>query len=165
MRRKRKILVSSQNYGLSRLKGETKLHVQIATYLRSRDMLFHHSPNEGKRSHFQQWLIKKMGVSSGFPDFVIYDSGRLVLLDYYLEVKHGNNKPTPNQLRWLKALTEGDKFACVVWSEWAARKAVEEASNFLSGFSVSGEWCLVDDTYYVHIFDELPTAIRKKIKE
>jgi hypothetical protein len=85
---------------------------------------YHHSPNEGKRSTFEQYKFKYLGSDSGFPD-LIYPQVKLVI-----ELKIKPNKPTPAQEEWL------DHFACIGWTAVVCysyeeavgiiRKAVEE---------------------------------------
>lgn len=81
-------------------------HKALAQYLNLRQVLFHHSPNEGKRSILGHVEQRRMGMSPGFPDFVIFipppkfpdaPGGAL-------ELKRVGQKPTSEQLQWLRLL-------------------------------------------------------------
>ena len=48
----------------------------FATWLRSHELLFLHVPNEGRRSHAYGAKLKRLGMSKGAPDFIIFESGR-----------------------------------------------------------------------------------------
>lgn len=56
---------------------------------------YHHSPNEGKRSKFEQFKFKYLGSDSGFPDLIFPE------LKLVIELKIKPNKPTTSQLEWL----------------------------------------------------------------
>jgi len=94
------------------LKAEDRLQIAVTEYVAYRypDLKVHHSPNEGKRTTFEQYLLKKMCVSSGFPDLFICGRGKVLVL----ELKAGKNKPTPNQEAWLLHLRE-----CGIHAEWS----------------------------------------------
>lgn len=85
------------------LRPEDHLHIQICRYIRLAypKAAIHHSPNEGKRSAFERYLLSLMGVSSGFPDLIIINDGIMI----GLELKSGKNKPTENQLYWIVVLS------------------------------------------------------------
>ena len=57
------------------LTKEHKLQHAVITYLKFNypGKLFTHVPNEGKRSRWEQFLIKYLGVSPGVPDLMIFD--------------------------------------------------------------------------------------------
>ena len=62
-----------------------------------------HIPNEGKRTVANGAKLKRMGMSKGFPDLLI-TRARGRYHGFAIEMKHGNNKPTPNQIDWLRTL-------------------------------------------------------------
>lgn len=76
---------------------EDHLQHQIITWLQWQypNIRYHHSPNEGKRSKFEQYKYKYLGSDSGFPD-LIFPSLQLVI-----ELKVRPNKTTPAQNEWL----------------------------------------------------------------
>lgn len=85
------------------VKGETQLQVSVTQFLSLKNIFFHHSPNEGKRSRFEQFLMKIMGVQSGFPDLEIFPT-KPDNPPVYMELKYGTNVPTDQQRRWLGRL-------------------------------------------------------------
>lgn len=56
---------------------------------------YHHSPNEGKRSPFERFKFSWLGGDSGFPDIII---PKWLLV---MELKCGDNKPSPAQWEWI----------------------------------------------------------------
>ena len=91
--------------GLDKYLGpEDHVHILVCTYLRMMHPYahFHHSPNEGKRGRVAQYKITRMGVSSGFPDLIIFYEGHHL----GLELKAGKNKASANQVAWLQILEE-----------------------------------------------------------
>ena len=93
------------------LKPEDILHVQVCAYIKMQypGAVIHHSPNEGKRSPFERYLISLLQVSSGFPDLLIFYKNKVIAL----ELKAGKNKPNPKQVEWLALL---DKHFPAVWT-------------------------------------------------
>jgi|TARA_R100000388_G_scaffold20878_2_gene15790 hypothetical protein len=66
-------------------------------------VIFTHPNNEGKRTPFERFKIKYLGVKAGVPDILIFNacSGFNGLA---IELKVGYNKPTESQARWIKQL-------------------------------------------------------------
>jgi hypothetical protein len=83
---------------------EDHVQLQVCEYVRLqyRGAEIHHSPNEGKRSKFEQYKISRLGVSSGFPDLFIVYKGKAIAP----ELKAGKNKATVNQERWIRVLND-----------------------------------------------------------
>jgi hypothetical protein len=69
-------------------------------------------PNGGMRNVIVARKLKAEGVRSGVPDLVL-PVPRGTFHGLYIEVKHGDNKPTPEQYAWMKALTE--QGYCAEW--------------------------------------------------
>jgi len=86
-----------------------------------------HIPNEGKRTRFEQYKLKKMGVMAGMPDLMIFDP-RGIYSGLAIELKAGYNKPTENQLKCLREL-ENRKWK-VLWSN-SLDEVLEEIDNYL----------------------------------
>lgn len=106
------------------IKGETAIHIQVAEYLQYQypNVMFHHSPNEARRTPFERYLVSKMGVSAGFPDFVIYGFVNTIAL----ELKYKNNTPTDVQLKWLKHFNVIYKTSSfVAWSFESAKYIID----------------------------------------
>lgn len=81
---------------------EDRLQISVCTYIRLqyKGARVHHSPNEGKRGYVEQYKIRNMGVSSGFPDLLIFYNGKTIVI----ELKAGKNKATDSQKDWLEFL-------------------------------------------------------------
>lgn len=104
-----------------RLRPEDRLHSSVCDYILFKypGAVIHHSPNEGKRSAFERYLMKVLHVSSGFPDLLVFYNGKVIAL----ELKAGKNKTTPNQVRWLNLLNQYFPAACCV--------GFDEATHFI----------------------------------
>jgi hypothetical protein len=79
---------------------------------------FHHSPNEGKRSPFEQYKFKFLGSDSGFPD-LFFPSIYLVM-----ELKIKPNKPSDAQQAWLDHFNELPEWKAVVCYSFEEAAAV-----------------------------------------
>lgn len=136
------------------IKGETALHIAVCEYIAYQhpDLLFHHSPNEGKRSPFERYLIKRMNVSSGFPDLMIVDSKENKTL--FLELKYGNNIPTESQIKWLVHLSKLDNvYVRVAWTFQSAINIIKEVFDndyFYNGLQKNNKGVVYDK------YDEVP---------
>jgi hypothetical protein len=88
------------------LKPEDIFQIQVCSYIKLQYpwVVIHHSPNEGKRSHFERYLMKKLMVSSGFPDLILFCRRKKLVI--VLELKTGYNKPTDNQQFYLELFNE-----------------------------------------------------------
>lgn len=88
------------------LKPEDHLHMQVCRYIRYQypSIVIHHSPNEGKRSPFERYLMTQLAVAPGFPDLLLIcrRTKRLAAL----ELKAGKNKPTDNQRFFIDLFNE-----------------------------------------------------------
>lgn len=87
-----------------RLRPEDRLHANVCQYILFKypGAIIHHSPNEGKRSKFEQYMLKVLHVSSGWPDLIVIYKKKIMAI----ELKEGKNKLTPNQFKWLALLSE-----------------------------------------------------------
>jgi len=86
-----------------------------------------HIPNEGKRSKFEQFKLKKMGVVAGMPDVMIFDP-RGIYSGLAIELKAGYNKPTESQKKCLREL-ENRKWK-VMWSN-SLDEVLKSIDNYL----------------------------------
>jgi len=93
-----------------RLRPEDKLHASVCDYIlwTYPGAVIHHSPNEGKRTAFERYLMKVLRVSSGFPDLLIFYHGQMIAI----ELKTGKNSMTVNQQRWIAMLNEYFPASC-----------------------------------------------------
>jgi hypothetical protein len=70
---------------------------------------------------------KASGNKKGVPDIVLpVPIGRYHGM--FIELKYGNNKPSPEQLGWIKALTARG-YCCVIC--WGWEEAVQHIKNYL----------------------------------
>ena len=139
------------------IKGETAIHIQVAEYLQYQypNVMFHHSPNEARRTPFERYLISKMGVSAGFPDFVIYGDIKTL----YLELKYGNNTPTEDQKKWLNYLGK-DNYTFVAWSFESAKEIID----FTLSSKIAYEFNIrFNGHYFVDMADMIPAKIKKQL--
>lgn len=138
------------------IKGETALHKSVAEYIERQYPYcrYHHSPNEGKRSPYERYIISLMGVSKGFPDFMIWGEYGGIL---YLELKHDKNTPTKEQIEWLKFL---GGYVC-----WTFDACKELLDNFIKNKinTLADNSALTKDGYYIVLSDILPASVSKKI--
>lgn len=86
---------------------------------------WHHSPGEGKRSQFQGALLKKMGMTPGWPDLEI-----MVQHDgcpgLFIEFKTAKGRQSPEQKKVQKALeAQGYRYE-IVRSEEQFVKIIHE---------------------------------------
>jgi hypothetical protein len=82
-----------------RLRPEDVLHANVCKYIlfKYRGAVIHHSPNEGRRTPFERYMLKVLHVSSGWPDLIVVYKRRIIAI----ELKEGKNKMTANQEGWL----------------------------------------------------------------
>lgn len=102
---------------------EDHLHIQVCNYLKFQypNVLFHHSPNEGKRGYVQQAKIKAMGVKAGFPDLIIMFGGR----NLALELKTEKGRPTTWQKKWMEELKDNGWTAEIAYGFLEAKNIID----------------------------------------
>lgn len=83
--------------------------VEFVTWLQSQGIRHTHVANE-TRSRVQAISNKQLGTSKGFPDYIVYVSGKVV----HIEMKRTKGgKLSPEQKEWLAFLQrEGHPAAC-----------------------------------------------------
>ncbi len=84
---------------------------------------FHHFANERKCSIQQGRILKRMGVKKGVSDFFL----AIPLNGYagfWLELKVGKNKVTPDQEAFLKRKTERGYLCSACWGFEAAKELI-----------------------------------------
>ncbi len=104
-----------QNPYLKYLGPEDKLHRAVLDYIKLAypKALVTHPANEGRRTKFEQFKLKYLGVTSGIPDILCFTpKGNFNGLA--IELKTGYNKPTENQKKWLEALKNNGWYA--IWT-------------------------------------------------
>lgn len=107
---------------------ERKMQIEVSTWLKKRGIYHHHSPNEGKRNRITGHLLKMMGMSAGFPDFIIpYPTEEYHGL--FIELKVKNGKVTDSQDDWLNFLKSKNYFVCVTYS---AEESIRVITDYLN---------------------------------
>lgn len=83
-------------------------------------------PNEGKRNAKTAYYMKKRGLKPGVPDLCVPVSKR-GFFGLFIEMKHGDNKPTEHQKNWIQLLNDNG---------YCARVCVgaKEAMNLLNWY-------------------------------
>lgn len=91
---------------------EDHLQHQVITWLAWQypKLKYHHSPDSGKRSKFEQFKYKYLGSDSGFPDL------QFPSLQLVIELKVKPNKVTDPQQEWLDHFKDIGWTAEVCWS-------------------------------------------------
>lgn len=107
---------------------EDDLCASLVEYLQYKRLRYNHSPNEihrgGKGGIIQGARNKRIWVSAGFPDYVIFLPGDA---DLYLEVKTSTGKLKPEQKEWIRYLNEETKnYAEVAYSLKEAIAIIEK---------------------------------------
>jgi hypothetical protein len=110
------------------LSKEDKMQRDVMTYVKMQypNAFTVHIPNEGRRTKFEQYKLKTLGVMAGMPDVMIFDP-RGKYSGLAVELKAGYNKPTENQKKCLREL-ENRKWR-VLWSN-SFDKVKEEIDNY-----------------------------------
>lgn len=118
------------------LTKEDHLHSQVVTYLRLQypRVFWMHTPNEGKRSKFEQYKAKKLGITSGVPDLLIFsiqwdEEGLIKKSGMAIELKVKPNKVTVNQEQCMIHLQNAGWECKVCYSFDEAKKTIDEYLN------------------------------------
>jgi len=129
-------IITQHNPFSKYLTKEDHLHSQIAQYLNMQypQCLWIHCPNEGKRSVFERYKAKILGLKSGIPDFLIFEQK---VIEYKalnvnggtcglaIELKIKPNKPTLNQLLFLENFNIRKWFTVVCYSFEEAKEIID----------------------------------------
>lgn len=111
------------------LKPEDILQISVCKYIAYAYpfAVVHHSPNEGRRSRFEQYLIKQLHTMSGFPDLVILAEQKRI---FFIELKTIRNKSvSPAQKWWIDALTKFGFEAKVCYGFDEAKDFIDKCMN------------------------------------
>lgn len=88
------------------LTKEDLLHIDVINYLKlqygKRDIRILHCPNEGRRTPFERYKAKLLGLQAGWPDLMIFEKGTYSGLAIELKIKP--NKITEKQRECLEYL-------------------------------------------------------------
>lgn len=86
---------------------EDHLHHAVITYLNAQypHVFWFHPPQEGKRSRFEQWKAKWLGLRRGISDLIFLEPfGEFHGL--VMELKAGKNKATAHQKEFIRVARE-----------------------------------------------------------
>lgn len=85
------------------MRAEDQIHNAVCDQLRQRahgDVLWWHTPNEGKRRPRQGRMLKRMGMLPGVSDFILIHGGEV----FALEIKAPKKNATETQLEFLSRI-------------------------------------------------------------
>ncbi len=85
------------------ISSETAEQEAVVEWCALMDVPVIHIPNEGKRSEAMGFILKRMGLSPGFPDLFIFRA-RGKYHGFAIEMKYGNGKLSEDQRKWLRRL-------------------------------------------------------------
>lgn len=113
--------------------AEYDLHATIVTFLRYAfeppdrppDVIFHHSPNEGRRGRYAQAALYDHGTQAGWPDLEFIHGGRI----YLMEIKKPKGTLSKEQENLLPALQRAGAAIAVA-------RSLSEAYNALMGWEL-----------------------------
>lgn len=91
--------------------------------------LMFHVANEGKRNVVQGVKLKRMGLKKGVPDLVL-PCGNGKYTGLYIELKTAKGRPTAEQKKWIKNLTDAGNYAKVCYG---FEDAVQTIKHYLEG--------------------------------
>lgn len=99
----------------------------FAKYLDMKGVIYIHPPNGGSRNIIEATKLKKMGVKSGVPDILIFNRKK-GYSGLAIELKVGYNKPSDNQLEFMKQLDE-EGWLCIV--SYSLDECIEVVDSYL----------------------------------
>jgi hypothetical protein len=127
------------------LRAEDRLQMSIADWMKYQypNVPFVHTPNEGRRTAFEQFLFKRFGGLAGVSDFLIFRSND----DYNgfaLEIKvvyagGSKNYPSKPQKKFLETLAK-EGWCCGV--AWSFEEATEAIKAYMEGKAVKLKYML-----------------------
>lgn len=86
---------------------ETHEHEMVAAWLYTNGVYFIHVPNEGKRNRFTGAQLRRMGMTKGVVDFLIFDPPPLMPMSIgaVMELKAiDGRKPTDEQYKFMSEM-------------------------------------------------------------
>ena len=93
---------------------EDKFQRAVIKYLdyQHKEVIYTHPNNEGRRTAYERFKLKVLGVKAGVPDLLIFNPN-----DKYnglaIELKIKYNQPTKSQIKWLTDLEKCGWFTAV----------------------------------------------------
>lgn len=104
---------------------EDDLQKSVAKYLDLLGVCWCHVANERKTSFQAGARLKAKGVKSGVPDVLIFDP-KNNYSGLAIELKIKPNKPTQNQLEWLKRLENVNWKTAIAYDFNEAKEIIDE---------------------------------------
>lgn len=83
-----------------------------------------HVPNGGSRNQGEAKKLKAMGVLAGVSD-ICFPIARGRYRQMWIEMKFGDNKPTPRQMTFLQTMQDQGDYVCVCYSYWGAKRVIQ----------------------------------------
>ena len=109
----------------------------------------HHIPNGGNRNRKEAAKFKQMGVKAGIADICFpYPKGRYVGM--YIELKYGDNIPTPQQRVFMREMELAGHYCCVCYSAAGAVRVLQEYINLSGGAEINGATFEEEFEYRIH---------------
>ena len=109
------------------IKGEDRLHAFCVAWLIDAlpEALWMHPVNEGKRTPYEQFKVKVLGITSGMPDIMIFEP-KGTYHGLAIELKYGKNGLSANQVEILNKLASKNWYCAVVRTEEDFKKVVTD---------------------------------------
>lgn len=99
--------------------------------------LLFHIPNGGKRSETEAKAFKRQGVKAGVPDIFLPVS-REGSHGLFIELKYGTNRPTKEQLEWIKDLRQQNYTVSVCYGWVSAAIVISDYLGFEANLPSNG---------------------------
>lgn len=100
--------------------------IVLVEWMRAKNLRFAHVANEGRIPIQYRMKLKKVGLSSGFPDYVVFVKKGVLFIELK-RIKGG--KPSPAQIEWGEAInrTPGTEFYIC----YGAEEAIAIIASFI----------------------------------
>jgi len=107
------------------LTKEDHLHLQIVQYLnlQYKDSFWIHCPSEGRRTPFERYKAKLLGLKKGIIDFLIFE--KRIYAGLAIEIKIKPNKPTSEQLETMEKLQNRGWWTTVCYTFEQAKNIID----------------------------------------
>lgn len=87
--------------------------------------LFHHTPNEGRRSQATGRKLKQIGMLAGVPDLHL-PVPKGIYHSLYIEMKYDDGRISSEQKKFINRAAEYDNYCCVCYTAEEAIKTLRE---------------------------------------
>ena len=143
---------------------EDIMHAEIVRVMGFKfpDLFWWHTPNEGKRTEFEQYKFKRLGGKKGIADFVILEESNFSK-GLMMEIKYGANGCSKEQVDFLIDSIKKGYTAAVVYND--AGDAIDLIENHLKSgvcFPLDGIVLVKGGTESIIPLDQAHKALMKK---